>query len=147
MNPRSGRDVSGSVFGEPLSNEGVSVLRDGGSGNLASSNCPNGFVGNDHVGPRLDGGLDCVELCLEDIISLSSLPLFERLTDTEDNLKAGGVSTPNLLSNDFICFTEEFTALRVTNEGPLKAKVDDLLRADFTSESTVSFGADVLGGD
>ena len=78
---------------------------------------------------------------------MSSLSLLERLSDTKDDLKAGGVGAPNLLSNDFICFTEEFTALRMTDEGPLKAKVDDLLRADFTSESTVSFGADVLGGD
>ena len=123
----------------------MGLLGDLGSGSLAGTNGPDGLVGDDDVGPLVDGCLDGIKLSLEHIVGLVFVSLLKSLTNAKDGLKTSGLSLSDLLGDDFIILTEELSALGVANESPLKAEVDDLLGTDLASEGTVALGADVLG--
>ena len=53
----------------------MGILCNSWRGGLASADGPDGLVGDNNVGPVLDGAPHGVELLLEDVICLIGLPL------------------------------------------------------------------------
>ena len=125
----------------------MGVLSNRRGGCLAGTDSPDRLVSDYDVGPVLDAGPHGIELLLEDVIRLVCLSLFKRLTNAEDGFESGALGFLNLLGDDLVSLTVELSALRVADNGPLQAKVNDLLGADLASESSVTVSADVLGGD
>ena len=147
LDPSGSGNLSGDVLAQPGANVGVGILSDGWGGCLSSADGPDGLVGNDEVGPAGDGTLYSVKLSLDDIIGLTSFALLKSLTDAEDDLEAVGLGAGSLGSDHLVSLTVELSALGVTNKGPLKAEVLDLLSRDLSGEGTVATTANVLGSD
>lgn len=116
---------------------------------LAGSDGPDGFVGNDNVLPvlLLDGGGNGLELALDDIVGDVLLALLEGLTDTSDDLEARVEGRLDLVSYELVRVAEERAALRVAEDDPWDAGVLDLLGGDFTSEGARLLAVRVLGRD
>ena len=116
----------------------MSVLCDSWGGGLTGADSPDGLISDDNRAPVGDGGLDSIELLLEDVICLIGLSLLESLTNAKDDLKVGGLGAGDLLGDSLVSLTEQLSTLGVTNKGPLKTKVDNLVGADLASEGAIS---------
>ena len=125
----------------------MSVLCDSWGGGLTGADSPDGLVSDDNRAPVGDGGLDSIKLLLEDVICLIGLSLLESLTNAKDDLKVGGLGAGDLLGDSLVSLTEQLSTLGVTNKGPLKTKVDNLVGTDLASEGAISISGGVLGGD
>ena len=122
----------------------MGVLSDRWSSDLTGTDGPNWLVGDDNLRPCLNRVFDGIELCLENFVGLTSFTLLKGLTDAQNCVETSALCLCRFLGDDFVGLTIELSALGVTDESPLVAKVNDLLGTDLTSECTVAFSTDVL---
>lgn len=144
MNASAGCNFCIHVIRKPLPNEGVCFLGNGWCSGLTGANGPHWLICNHNIGPFRNLILNGVELNFEDIVSLTCLSLFDSFTNAEDCLETAGLCFADLFCDHIISLSEDLPALRVTDKCPLQSEVDKLFCADFASEGTISFSANVL---
>lgn len=125
---------------KPLPDESVGLLSDLGSGGLSSADSPNWLVRNHDAVPVGDALEASLELLSQHFVGLFGLSLLKGLTAAQDSVESGFLGAEDFLRDDLVGFAEELAALRVANDGPLKAEVLDLLSGDFAGEGTVLGG-------
>ena len=108
---------------------------------------PDGFIGNDNLGPVLDLVGDGLELSGDDLNGLASLALLQALSAAEDDAKSTVNSGLGLAGNERVVLLENNPALRVAQDGPVDATLLELLHRDLTSKGAVWLVVDVLGSD
>jgi hypothetical protein len=132
---------------QPVTDSLVYVLGLLSGSNLASTNSPDGLVGNDNLAPVADVALEALELLGDDLDGLARLALLEALAAAPDDADAvlGGVL--GLEGDGLVGLVEDGATLRVAEDSPVDGEVLQLLNRDLTGESTVGLVVDVLGGD
>lgn len=140
-------DLLGDVVLEPGADGEVDLLGLVGGGDLSGADGPDGFVGDDDVGPVGELGLEGGELLADDVDGGAGLALLEALAAAPDDADAvvGGVLC--LGGDGLVGLGEEGAALRVAEDGPGDAGVLELADADLAGEGAVGLVEDVLGGD
>lgn len=116
-------------------------------GNLASADSPDGFVGNDDVGPVGNLRLEGLDLGRDKLDGLASFTGLEGLTAAPDDLETVLGSVLGLGGDDLVRLAEDGSALRVAEDGPVDVDILELRDGDLASESTVGLVEDVLGGN
>lgn len=132
---------------EPFTDGMVNLLSLLGGGDLASANGPDGFVGNDNLGPVVDLGLEGLELLADNLNGLAGLALLEALTTAPDDVNAVLGSVLGLGGNNVVRLAEDGAALGVAKDGPVDVGVSQLGDREFAGECTVGLVVDVLGGN
>lgn len=117
------------------------------AGDLSSANGPNGLVGNDNLAPVTDLLLEGRELASNDLQGLASLTLFQGLTTAPDDADAVFGRELGLGGNNVVALAEDGSALGVTKDGPVDARVLQLGDGDLASEGTVGLAVDVLSSN
>lgn len=142
-------DILINLFSDVVSDDKVSFLGDFRGGSLASSDGPDGFVSNNDLVPLvLRNSTDqSIELGLQDICGLVGFSLLEGFTNAVDNGETLLNGILGLGGNDSVGLAIEGSSFGMAQDSPLKAEVDEVLGADFTSEGTESLFGAVLGTD
>lgn len=135
------------VLGEPFTNGSMDLLRLLGGSDLASTNSPDGLIGDDDVGPILDLLGHSAQLPRHDVDGLASFALLESLAAAQDDAKTTVNGRLGLGSDEVIAFAKHRAALRVSEDGPGDVGLFQLRDRDLTSERTVGLVEDVLSGD
>lgn len=120
------------VFPEPA----VHLLSLLWSGSQTSSDGPDWFIGQDELIPPnavnlslLNKFLERVKLPLDDVLGLVSLPLFDGLAETEDDVEFALEGNGNFISDKLIVLAEQVPSLGVAENGPIDSGV---LEVDWT---------------
>ena len=132
------------VLLEPVTDEFADFLRNLRRGDLASTNGPDGLVGDDDAAPVLDRGLEALELGLEDVVGGVSLALLQRLADAHDGVQADILGLGDLAGDHGVGLAVERAALGVADEDPVDVEVLQLLTRDLAGVSTLASLAHVL---
>mmetsp|Transcript_9601 Transcript_9601/g.17333 ORF Transcript_9601/g.17333 Transcript_9601/m.17333 type:complete len:214 (+) Transcript_9601:307-948(+) len=130
----------------------MGLLRHLRGGGETSTNGPDGFVGNRHIGPILlaKNGGGCLELFGADVHGRSSLTFLLLLSDAKHNLKTLGKCQLRLLGNKFAVLTshsEPLTAFGVTKNHPRDTHILELTGGDLAGVGAGSRQTAVLGGN
>jgi hypothetical protein len=106
------------------------------SGSQTSSDGPDWFIGQDELIPPnavnlslLNKFLERVKLPLDDVLGLVSLPLFDGLAETEDDVEFALEGNGNFISDKLIVLAEQVPSLGVAENGPIDSGV---LEVDWT---------------
>lgn len=127
---------------------------------------PDGFVGDNNLRPVLDLVGDSLKLGCHNLDCLSSLTLLQALAaaqnDTESAVKRClglvcdklPISSAYRFSNHairtiahLVILLEDYSPLRMAQDGPGNATILQLIGRDFASESAIGLVKDVLSGD
>lgn len=141
------RCLLGDVSKEPLADLGMSLLSDLGGGSKASTDGPDGLVGNDDLGPVLALLSNSVQLSRVDGLGLARLTLLLLLTDAGKHGHAVVQSDLGLLSNIRVSLAVERSSLGVAGKGPADAGVLDHGTGELAGESTIASQREVLGSN
>ena len=108
---------------------------------LASSDSPDGFVGNNYMLPvvlfnsfysflyfRSHFTAEGSQLSLEDIVGLVSFSLGKGFTDTVDDFQVISNSVLGLLGNDLIGLRIILSSFGVSEDSPVNSNVGEVLR-------------------
>ena len=112
---------------QPRPDSGMYFLCLLGAGHLPGSDGPDGFVGNDNLGPVLDLFLDSPQLRSDDFDGFVALSLFQRLSTAENDADSTIESSLGLRGNELIVFLEDHTTLGVAQEGPGDIAIFELI--------------------
>ena len=122
---------------DPLSNKIVCFLCDFRCRCFARADCPYGLVGNGHLRPVLDRVLNCIQLYLEDVVSVAGLPLLEVLAYTYNRSDPLLLAPVQLLRYDLVCLLEMLSPLTVTDECPHHPEILNLIGLDLSCLSSL----------
>lgn len=117
-------------------------------GNLASTNSPDGLIGNDNllpVIPRELGGKSS-KLLLDNSNSVASLALLKGLAAAPNHAETTVNGSLGLVG-DILVRLAAGSALRVAGDGPVQAEILKLGDRDLAGVGAVGLGVDVLGRD
>jgi len=111
----------------------MSFLSNFRGGSLSCADSPDGFIGDDDLGPILDTPLDCIELYLKHIMSVALFSLFKVLPYANNRMKAVLLAPLNLLRYNLVSFKEVLSSFAVPNDDPMKAEILNLLSTHLPS--------------
>ncbi len=133
---------------EPVPDGGMDFLRLLSGSDLASTNGPNGLVGDDDLAPvAADMGAEDAELPGNHVDSLACLALFERLAAAPDDANARVDGKFGLGGDQLVRLAEDGAALRVAQDGPVDVAVLELGNRDLAREGAIRLIEDVLRSD
>lgn len=132
---------------EPVTDGLVNLLRLLGGSDLASTNGPDGLIGNDNLAPVGELRLEGLKLLGDDLDGIASLTHLQTLAAAPDDAEAILSGVLGLGRDNIIRLVEECTALRVAKDGPGNVAVRELRHGDLAGEGTVGLVEDVLGSN
>lgn len=117
-----------------------------GGGGFASTDGPDGLVGDNNVGPVADLFGIRAHLASNNFVGIASLALLQGFANAGNDLEASGQGMLSLLSDEFIRLLEDGTTLRMAQDDPIDVDVLQHGGRDLASEGTLGLLVGVLSG-
>ena len=132
---------------EQALDEAVRLLGQRGRGGLAGADRPDRLVCDHELLVRARRERDRLDLDLQDELGVAGLALLERLADAGDHGKTGLERGPRAAGDHLVRVAEEVPPLRVADERPLDAELEQHRRRDLAGVGTARLPVDVLRVD
>eukprot|EP00475_Leptophrys_vorax_P020673 TRINITY_DN2834_c0_g1_i4.p1 TRINITY_DN2834_c0_g1~~TRINITY_DN2834_c0_g1_i4.p1 ORF type:complete len:151 (+),score=12.77 TRINITY_DN2834_c0_g1_i4:322-774(+) len=114
-----------------------------------SSNCPNGFIGNNDLSPVVSRYLisDGCKLSEAHVERLLTFSLLELLTNARNNAELALESRNDLISNNNIRLSIKRSSFRVPQNDPLEPEVCNGFSGDLSRKGSISSKRGVLSSN